>query len=1027
MALDYRRSFTVGRGSEQLLNEDIHKVVESIRHMLSVPEGNAAMPEGFKLHGSLWLDLNKNELNYYHREQNTMVNVFADKFCITDHLMDDLPPADPVPGTLWISNGALTYFDGSVWGPIKAITEDGSQFNLAAFEDFSLISPLQPASNTVIDDANNTEAAELFKAAVIEGRLDPENNSQWLETDEKFGPNWTLAEASTEYAEPPTIPPDVMCQFVVPNSSVGRFFVNGLYEPNTTKINGICLQYPKLNLVDKVPSFVHVNPTKVSQITKRIFKINKENPRISLSAHNTEFYGYRKDSPFGIFLRPGADQDHGDYITVPEGINLNYNTSQNFDYILAVIYSFSWVRSTGRMSVSDSADNASSYFLSNYGGPLNVFVEGYNLENDAFDYDSESGVINFDDDVTDLEISVLQNAKHEYGFIREVTLDGRGIIKLLNQYVQPLVFINGEAVHPSFNDVEIDGDKIYITGAHRNMSWSVIELNDIIKNDDMFYAASTVEEADNVGNGRIHYDPALITADDDIVLFVDGMLVKKEDIIRNAEQQYITTPGLVYGQEYILLKDKYHHLYAENLLIPAFKTGKIDDSLVYLNGRLLCNDAAFVTTSDKSAEAATAVNGELRLFLTSALDRTVGEYAIWDSYNNTWQPMDVTDQTALMAVIKSYENSLRAVKLGINYDPSADKMMVYAFNYASSIDYPLVVRSEDAQPETKDFAIGNTYAPGKGALSVWIDGVRQYHINEWVDGAGFSLAEPVSGAYVRDENGEVVYDNGTGLPVYVFDEYGNPVIDPETGLQLTEIDTGTGLPERYGSKITYCIESPEKGQTNACIREVLTLDNLVDGARGVYKTMTSLYPGRVTLYIGGLRQPKESWTILDNNTIVLKSQTTQLIGSPDNFPTEQIADSDGDIKTITRVCSDEILVEVRQEFQRKERTIVWTDTNNWDIDAEAYDLPLDILEAKDEIMIFVDGIYTGLRANEGYRIDRAKGCITILSGEVVEKLCVDELAVFFATHPDKAALWQEKHDGIPYSPNVRHIITLEWR
>lgn len=970
MALDYHRNFNAGRGSDQLMNEELHKTVESVRHLLDVPEGSATMPNDLKLNGSLWLDLNKNELNYYQRDKDAMVNIFANKFCITDHLMDDLPPADPVPGTFWISNGALMYFDGTTWAPIKAIAEDGSQFNIAAFEDFSLISPLQAASNTVVDDIDSTE--ETFRKAVLEGKLDPENNAQWLETDEKFGPNWTLTEQT--YTEA-TIPPDVMCQFAVPNTTVGRFFVNGLYEPNVKKINGICIQYPKLSLVDKVPSFVHVNPGKVSKVTKHIFKINKLNPRIAFSAANTEFYGFKKDSHYGAFLRSGADQDHGDYICVPEGINLNYNASQNFDYVVAVSYDFSWVRSTGRMSVSDSSESTSSYYLGDYGGPLDVFVEGYNMENNTFDYDSESRTVNFEDEIAGLEVSVMRSAKHEYGFIRETTLDGRGIIKLLDTFTKPLVFINGEAVHPSLGDLEIDGDKIYVVGAQRNMAWSVMELDDILKNGDMFYAAGKVTDSDNEGNGHIMYDPALITANDGMVLFIDGLLVKKEDIIRNEADQWITVSGLTAGQEYILLKDKYHNLYAENSLVPAFKTGRIDESLVYIDGQLICNDTVFVTTSDKTSEAKSAVNGEMKLFLASALDRTIGEFAVWDSYNKAWQPMDAEDQTALMTYIKSYENSLRAVKLDLPFDKDTQKMFAFAFSYASSVGETLKINSKNIEAGTMTVSLdGNSFPINTNSLSVWMNGIRLFE--GW---------QPGSDQQSFDFNCEA-----------------------------------TDIPD---CKITYCIEKPEKGNDKACIPELLTEKNLVEGTSNVYRTVGSLYPGRVTVYVSGLRQPKESWTIIDNNTILFKDQTTKLISSEE----EEIIGADGKISIIPHSVTDKILVEVRQEFMRKERTITWTETDNWDIDVEKYDLPLDILEAQDEILIFVDGTYTGLRSNFGYRIDRVKGCITILDGEVINMLCKDELASYFAIHPEAAATWQKQHNGVAYTPVISHQITLEWR
>jgi fermentation-respiration switch protein FrsA (DUF1100 family) len=87
-----------------LVNKEMHKIIESIRHLLDKPEGSLAAPEG-KLDGSLWLDSSKNELKYYDKEQDEWIDVFANKFKIVDQLLNDLPPGDPVIGQLWLNDG----------------------------------------------------------------------------------------------------------------------------------------------------------------------------------------------------------------------------------------------------------------------------------------------------------------------------------------------------------------------------------------------------------------------------------------------------------------------------------------------------------------------------------------------------------------------------------------------------------------------------------------------------------------------------------------------------------------------------------------------------------------------------------------------------------------------------------------------------------------------------------------------------------------------------------------------------------
>ena len=60
LALPYNRSFKSGRASEQLFNEELHKMYEAVRHVTDDPGPNA-QPEA-KLHGSLWGDERTNRL-----------------------------------------------------------------------------------------------------------------------------------------------------------------------------------------------------------------------------------------------------------------------------------------------------------------------------------------------------------------------------------------------------------------------------------------------------------------------------------------------------------------------------------------------------------------------------------------------------------------------------------------------------------------------------------------------------------------------------------------------------------------------------------------------------------------------------------------------------------------------------------------------------------------------------------------------------------------------------------------------------
>ena len=59
------------------------------------------------------------------------------------------------------------------------------------------------------------------------------------------------------------------------------------------------------------------------------------------------------------------------------------------------------------------------------------------------------------------------------------------------------------------------------------------------------------------------------------------------------------------------------------------------------------------------------------------------------------------------------------------------------------------------------------------------------------------------------------------------------------------------------------------------------------GSSNVHQTELSLYPGRVTVYINGIRQPKEAFTILDNHTLMINDQSVKLITDIDRCPAEE--------------------------------------------------------------------------------------------------------------------------------------------
>lgn len=1015
MSLPYDRKFNAGRQSEQLYNEELHKMYESMRHLLDIPEGKKTTPTA-KLDGSLWLDRAKNELKSFDKSTYTWRPIFDNKFKIVDEITSQLPPENPVLGQLWIYADVLMYYNGSKWTPVKALEQDGSQFNLSIFENFSLASPLWRIGNTIVEDEDVKEFQEQ-RRKYLQDKLDFKNDDEFI-----TGKQWVQGDEKDLKGDKPKMPElpggksgdkknlsqlmETKCQFLVPNIDLDRVFLDGKinFDYERAPHSKVCITYKKRIVADHTPSLIHVNPGRLTDMRKRLIKVDRVTPKIGISADNTEFYGFNRDSVYGELLLPEAEKDDGGYIVLKDGIYLSHRQCQNYDYVLAVTYTFSWYRSTGKMECAKADDQTNSFYVANYAGPLTVFADGYNLESPEYTEDDLSQVVTVNNEGQDIEdYSFMHSLKGEYGYIRSTDIYGRGVVKTLKEYKKPLLFMNGQAMDPKTTDMEVDGNYIYVKGAQINMPWTVIELYDTKHDYDMSMGAKgdgIVIDNDATGHPVICYDKSKIDDDDDIILFVDGLLVKKEDIIRqnifvqfgphNTKKQSgtVTTEGLKKGQHYILLRDKYHCLYNEKSLTPALPVGHISDSLVYVNGYLICNNTCVNTILSEKDAKKTAANGEIKFFYRDAQNPTKGVFALYDSAKDQWIYLDQDESEVVHKITDSYANTVNAVAFHINIELN-DDTRVYGFNFAQSIEHPLIVRNlpiDGIAPEgrfvqnQKDFLIRESYVPEIGALSVYVNGVRQYNVIEHMDGQGFSLPEPVTGI------------------------------------------------------VTYVIEMPERGQVHVAEREILDETKAIPGTINAYSTKISLYPGRVIFYVNGIRQPQQAFTILDNHTILVNDNKNMLVGCNNNFPDEPVRiDDKGNKICIHHEKSDQILVEVKHDYDRQESFAMLSDTTNQSIDIRHYNLPIGILEPADEIMIYIDGIYTGLRkaVDENmqafaYAVNRYSGNLTIKDVDWINRITNDPLYTFYESHPEAKLAYQNTHGGDSYQKRC-HSILLDWR
>lgn len=1114
LASPYNRKFTVGRQSEQFYNEELHKIYESTKHLTDTPPKNEE-PKA-KLHRSMWHDERNNQLKWWDQTSKKWRRYFDSEFKITDNIMSILPPDDPVRGQLWLHNGVLCYFDGTNWVPVKALLQDGSQFSLDVFRNFILVSPLWRIGNTIVED----EDIKAFKDETrkyLQGVLDAKTDS-WVTND---GTDYDIDKTYPDNKPTvPQLPIKGKAQMLVPNLEYARIFLDHtLDHKKFEEVSKVCIQYDKNDLLNRTPSLLHINPGRLTNIRKRIVKINRTNPRIQIPAANTEFYGFHENQYLGDLLLPDQEKQNEDgtltatpmdYTVVEDGILLSYNAAQHYDYVLAISYEFSWMKSTGRMTKTGTDKSQSIYYVDKYSGPFNVFVNGYNYEDPYYETDGVSETITLKEDTSNYDVNLLHVPKREYGYIRWVNIKGQGVIRPLKDYKHPLVFCNGEALSEADGDVIFDTDgKVYINGAKDDMAWSIIDLYEEPneKNDYVAYNPQVISGKVG-GDSKISYPATAVSNSETAVLFINGLLVKKEDISYDRANHKISVAGgLTPGQPFLLIEDKYGWLYDEKALMPALSVGKFSDSLVYFNGHLICNNKAldnlyepatkkinpdgsvtmvpypgvfnevknFKTVYDevvelnaltdldalvkknagrhqndvereiekrvrssagsmtedqivakvKKAQREQIIRNGVLYYIKSTKNGYLGRkdnnsedypcsyveafndadassireiqrdnfghitqiacsrYRIYDNKQEAWLPMNTGDIAKLKYFAYAYENMQRSIRLLLPYT-DADDIQTYAFNTANAVEHPLSVHSVTVDNQDIIKTVGQ-YTYAANTLRVWCNGIRQYP-NTAPDG------------------------------------------EPPNGIQESMDGKSFQLPEKFTGEVTYAIELPENAQQQSCTMEVLDEKNLTPGYINMYRTKQPLFPGRVTLYINGIRQSTDTFTVFDNYTLLINSETP-LIGDWQNYPAEDVV-SGGKKYTLTHDIADKLLVEVRQD-ERQEQTIQLDGHPVYDIDIEKYDLPPDILEAADEIMIFADGLYFGptLNGNEidgGYIKNVARGCITIRQDEILEAINHDEEDVHLRTHPYEKITYLKRHENKPYE-RYNAKMTLEWR
>lgn len=784
-------------------------------------------------------------------------------------------------------------------------------------------------------------------------------------------------------------PSETHAQFLLPDVSMDKFFVNGLFTHTYKEISNVAIEYPISELQGKKASAVHVNPKKLTGITKRLFLVDKANPNIMMSETNTEFYGI-KDGIGKLLLKSDIG---GDYTTVSTGIRLSTNAQNLYDFVQSVTYEFKNYKGKGslikkKIILSDST----SIYIGQVSDPLCIFIQGLYLDEDAENYVYEDGYIKLKME-TKMDVGVISFPGKEIGTI--ATMDGsEGLITVNKEYLKKMLFVYGEGMNFSIGDYTVDpinSNVLRVKDAKVGMKYAIVETKTADGVEDMILKSGLVEKDQFSGEYFIDIKDEIaslkLKEEDEIMLFVNGLLIAKKDTLLELENNRIIVnggyaSGLKEGLDYIILKSPNgRFLFSDKISFNTIPLGhKSDSSLVYISNQL-ATDAAAVQVSKLPIKG---LEGEIRQLLTN----TTSDWYVRSE--SQWKMITDTEAIrTLNATAASYISDGYSIGILQNFGPK--ECVYYSYKYDSVIEQPLLRGDINTYKEKSEYKTAfNHYVPsGRNALSIWQNGLRQNHDTtgnpENFDGY-FELA----GSRFK-------------MPVNEVGEY---------------VDGG----------MFYIIEPLENSEIKSCERQIIKRSDIIEGSRNIFKTDIPLWPGNVRVFISGMRQPKSAYTIIDNYSIMINEE---ILAYDYNFPVEDVI-IDGTGKTISREREDSILIEVRQDALLKELEIPirYTGQNEFttlpfskaDITAGGDGLPDSLVSSKDFIMIYINGLAYG----KNYKI--TDKTLYLLNEDITKCLGADPIEEYFRSNPDKYAEWRLENGGIEYErKKITDTIIFEWR
>lgn len=1061
------RRFNMGRQGEQFLDPNSFKAFNRIKYIGNGPDTPVQERQAPIQDYSLWVDRSSNSdvLKAYHQDSQIWKPMF-EGYYHPANLKEQ--PLNPTEGQVFIDdNGTIRYYEDKQWKVASAASLTNLSSVAAGLSYFLLM----PNMSVITGSERNYLVPHIQTGKLFD-------NKQYIPTTEYRGSEVSLVYPLEDGAKPKE---KVSWVHVNPNYLYGsrkrfikvidsiknnNYFINvpttntEFYGFKEGKSYGTLLRYIQnydnedinSETTDKISDYRRVsggiqliNNGKeydyVYAITYNFDTVDNDKwglvrtGNITIGSNNDVFVGQINGTPL-VFV-DGTYLEQDDYIYNREEGMLSFSgatITNEMDLVVAAFadvvrnddteYSnIEWVNKP-IFEVTATSKNISNNTLtiqheylkqaSKFKHPI-VFVQGiagfYDPDygfNDEVEINSTTGTIkvfDFGPIASDEEVKILiadiGDAKLSSGVIGEDLKIHHSNISNLEEYI---VFVNGICTSPS--DHEVYEDYLMITELDEQscvgMRYELMSLNKGDTGIDLLFDSQvsnfTFQIEDN--NASSVYNDC-----DMVMSYVYGGSVNGILIDKNHIQTAISTDRAYSTGEILLVRDDND----ENAFSYIYKIYNTDGTLS------------------------------------------------WKNFEDVYSYNELTKMESMIIQF----NGNGSISLISNDEIKGKNLAYYAYTYANEMDEVITSgRNNDCKiafedhmkdaniPETQDFYVSRTQMytpPGKGILGTYVNGIQVKSIDSETVLCKFSIDTPESINFVKTWGNQcdlyallkAINDETSMVDLINMkqNEFKQELKDfaiTENLLKGLKSLSKTIKESETENELFYFVEKIEAGETISVNRDWLVHADRYTTFDNTYNAHSYIGPGAVDVYLNGVMLDKSSYSIFNNNNVILNDLS--VAGGSDEYDlndpsthslikyyvTEYDAEKDKNIgKIISFACStpDEVMIEYRPDttvrkvsYEIKENTY---DTNGV-LMYEDYEFPNSLLKTKDVIKIWIDGIlYTG-----GYHID---GKDIVLEDSPLQ---LDPIKQYFDSHPDSYRTWKLQNGEYSYR---KSRIIFEWR